>query len=102
MEHANPSGDHSKMAKITFLKQDYTIEAKEGTELLRIPFIDPSVPLKFGCRKGECGTCAIKILQGEENLSPQTKEEQATLSRLKLNGHRLACQCALNGDLLID
>lgn len=90
------------MAKLTFLKQKRTIHLKEGTELLRVPHIDASVPLKFGCCKGDCGTCAIKIIAGEENFSPKTQREQATLRRLRLQGQRLACQCALKGDAVID
>lgn len=75
---------------------------KEDTELSRVPYIDPSIPLKFGCCQGECGTCAIRVLEGEENLSPMTKQEKITLARLGLHHHRLACQCALRGDVVID
>lgn len=90
------------MPKLTFSQNHGELILKEGTDLLRVPFIARSAPLKFGCCKGQCGTCAIKIVNGMENLSAPTKEEQATLSRLHLEGHRLACQCALLGDVTID
>lgn len=90
------------MPTLTFCKHNRSLHLKEGTELLRVPYLDPSVPLRFGCCKGQCGTCAIKIAAGEENLSPKTKQEQATLCRLQLESHRLACQCALKGDVVID
>jgi len=90
------------MPTLTFHQYDRCIHLKEGTELLRIPYMDHTVPLKFGCCKGHCGTCAIKIIAGGHNLSPKTKEEEATLSRLHLDSHRLACQCSLRGDVVIE
>lgn len=90
------------MPKFTFLKEGQTIELKEGTELKRISELYPSLPLRFGCRQGDCGTCAIKVVEGEQNLSPLTKQERITLQRLGLASHRLACQCALKGDVTID
>ena len=91
------------MPTLTFDKQQRSLQVKEGTELLRLPYLDSTVPLKFGCCQGQCGTCAIKVLVGEENLSPKTKQEKETLHRLKLDqSYRLACQCALRGDVVID
>ena len=90
------------MPKTTFLLQNRSLQVKEGTDLIRLPYLDTTVPLKFGCCQGQCGACAIKVISGEENLSPKTKQEKATLSRLKLNSHRLAFQCALKGDIVID
>lgn len=59
--------------------------------------------LKFGCRKGACGICAIEVVKGMENLSPIDKKESKFLERL---GHcssrvRLACQCQLLGNIEI-
>lgn len=104
MEYAKPTSfNQTIMPLLTFYKQDRSINVKEGTELLRVPYIDSTVPLKFGCCQGQCGTCAIKVLEGEENLSPKTKQEKETLGRLKLVLHyRLACQCALKGNVVID
>jgi ferredoxin len=90
------------MPKLTFLKDNRSLQLKEGTELQRVPHIDATVPLKFGCCQGRCGTCAIKIAEGAQNLSPQTQQERNTLQQLGLSSHRLACQCALKGDVVID
>lgn len=90
------------MPKLTFYQQKRILQIKEGIDLLRIPYLDTLAPLKFGCRQGQCGACAIKIISGEENLSPKTKQEQETLNRLKLDSQRLACQCAIKGDVVID
>lgn len=90
------------MPKISFNQTNTSIQIKEGTELARLPYLDPTTPLKFGCRQGQCGACAIRLISGEENLSPKTKQERETLSRLKLDSSRLACQCAVKGDIIID
>lgn len=103
MEYANPTSLVTKMPKLTFVKNNLTFQLKEGTELVRVHYLDPSIPLKFGCRDGHCGTCAIKVVNGEENLSPKTKQEKTTIAKLGLSSsHRLACQCALKGDVIID
>ncbi len=91
------------MPNVIFHQQNRTIKVKEGTELARLPLLDATVPLRFGCHEGHCGTCAIAIKSGEENLSPKTKQETQTLCRLKLGCHyRLSCQCAIKGDVVID
>jgi CDP-4-dehydro-6-deoxyglucose reductase/3-phenylpropionate/trans-cinnamate dioxygenase ferredoxin reductase subunit/phenol hydroxylase P5 protein len=90
------------MPKLTFRKQNHTIELKESTELVRLPYLTSAVSLPFGCCQGTCGTCAIKVLEGEDRLSPKTKQEEITLSNLGLDGYRLACQCALKGDVVIN
>lgn len=102
MEYAKSSRSPTNMPKIIFLKSNQTFQLKEGTELKRAPYFHPSIPLKFGCCQGDCGTCAIKVIEGEKNLSPKTKQEQVTLNRLGLQQHRLACQCDLLGDIAID
>ena len=37
--------------------------------------------LPFGCRDGQCGTCAVEIVQGMEFLSPKTDKEIKVLKR---------------------
>lgn len=91
------------MPIITFLKEKKSIKVKEGTDLVRLPYLNATLPIKFGCCQGECGTCAIHVIEGQENLSPKTKQEKITLAMLKLQDpHRLACQCSVKGDIVID
>ena len=46
----------------------------------------------FGCENGLCGTCMVKVTEGEENLSEKNDaEEQMMLEE----GVRLACQCKI-------
>jgi ferredoxin len=90
------------MAKITFLKSEKTFEIPIGTDLVKIYEINPDLPLKFGCKQGECGVCEIKISTGHENLTKHTPQEKRTLNTRIKEGSRLACQCALKGDIIIN
>ena len=87
----------SKMAIIKSFKTHEEIEVSEGKpikescEKLGVP---------FGCQEGICGSCMINIVEGEENLSELTEEEE-NLARDKQ--HRLACQCKIdNGEVTIN
>ncbi len=52
--------------------------------------------------KGRCVTCTMVVHEGLENLSPMSTAEQKfqKMERLQSN-ERLACQCSLQGDILI-
>lgn len=91
------------MPKLTFQRQNKTLMLKAGTELARLPFLDASQPLNFSCCQGVCGTCAMTVIEGEANLSPPTAQEKETLERLGCPANtRLACQCALLGNVTVD
>ncbi|MCB9359141.1 (2Fe-2S)-binding protein [Candidatus Woesearchaeota archaeon] len=44
----------------------------------------------FGCYAGVCGSCRIKVIEGAENLSEKTSEEDQLC---EADNERLACQC---------
>ena len=91
------------MAKVTFLKAHQCAEVPSGTELKDLHLYLPQAPLRFGCLHGECGTCAFKTTGESNNLSKPTRQEIITLTKKNLlNTHRLACQCAIIADLLIE
>ena len=54
-------------------------------------------------KKGRCTTCKIRILAGQENLSPETEQELLFRSQQRLlDQERLACQARLlRGNLTI-
>ena len=54
-------------------------------------------------KKGRCTTCKIRILAGQENLSPETEQELLFRSQQRLlDQERLACQAhLLRGNLTI-
>ncbi|PEQ95945.1 hypothetical protein CN481_02965 [Bacillus sp. AFS006103] len=51
-------------------------------------------PIKFKCRKGTCGQCTVKVLQGP-GLSKPNEQEQKKLGNEVNNGYRLACQAVI-------
>lgn len=58
--------------------------------------------LRFGCRKACCCLCVIRVVEGAENLSSQSPtERKALINKGKDQSLRLACQCAINGDVTI-
>ncbi|HXI01969.1 MAG TPA: 2Fe-2S iron-sulfur cluster-binding protein [Candidatus Saccharimonadales bacterium] len=49
-----------------------------------------------------CGTCCVRVLEGELNLSPVGAEEAAMLRELGLGSpHRLSCQAKVLGDVVV-
>lgn len=86
------------MTKITFIETNHTVDVRIGTELLDMYKRNPLLPLRFGCTRGDCGICAIDVIEGGEQLSPKTKKEIETLAQKQKKGNcRLACQCAVAG-----
>jgi 2Fe-2S ferredoxin len=52
----------------------------------------------------ECGQCFVKILEGEDNLSPMGDPERKTLDAGMMAGKpgvRLACQTFVNGPVVV-
>lgn len=91
------------MATIKFLLEQQSIDAPIGTELLKLHQNYPHLPFKFGCCKGICGKCAVKVTSGMDQLTKTSEQERETLLKKGLSTDcRLACQCALNGSIEID
>ena len=91
------------MPKIYYKAENKEIAVSNGEEFVRIHRRDPKLPIKFGCLQGNCGVCAIHVLKGMDNLSKPVSQEIETLHRKGLNekNYRLACQCAINGDVSV-
>lgn len=86
--------------KIKFIKEKKEAEVSSGSEFLEL---SPDLPIKFGCKRGECGTCAIKILKGMDHLTKMSALERETLRKKGCGpDYRLACQCAINGPVDIE
>ena len=88
------------LLEVTF-EDGVRVVAKPGQSLLTI--IEGSDrKIESGCRMGVCGADPICIKTGMENLSPPTKEEQATLERLGLaRSTRMACCAKIRGPVTI-
>jgi ferredoxin len=92
------------MANITFIKEDKLVVAADGANL-REKAIQNGIDIYtlkgklMNCGGyGQCGTCIVEIVDGEENLSPRTAFEKRVL-RKKPQTYRLACQTLVNGPI---
>lgn len=79
------------MAKLIFENDDEEIEIEDGSSIQEV-CEEEGVP--FACTEGVCGTCVIEILEGQENLSEPTQEEEDFLGEGCCD-ERLACQCRI-------
>jgi nitrite reductase (NADH) large subunit len=76
--------------------------AKIGDKLLDIAEAS-QVPIESGCRMGMCGSDPVRLLEGEENLSPMRSAERRTLERLGLGADcRMACVSRVQGPVVVD
>ena len=87
------------MAKITFVKTGETFEVPDGTSFLEF-CQENNAPHDFGCTVGSCGTCALVLESGAENIQPINDEESETVEMVTDEaGARLGCQMTVNGDI---
>lgn len=78
------------MGKLIFENSGEEQELEENSSIAET-CEEAGVP--FACTEGICGTCVIEVVEGMENLSGFTQEEQDFLG--EMNKERLACQCRL-------
>lgn len=75
--------------------------AVQGRPLLEVAEAN-DVKLPSGCRMGMCGSDPIYIVEGGENLSAVTPDEQDTLARLGLSERwRMACCARVQGPVVV-
>lgn len=92
--------------KLKVLGRATPIEASAAVSILNL-LLRNAVPISHLCGgKAVCGTCRIKILEGEENLSPMGEAERVRLSKGRSDGQppahiRLACQTYTRGPVSI-
>ncbi len=90
-------------AKITVLPENRQAEIKPGECILDASYT-AGVMLDAGCLNCSCGTCAVEVVSGGENLEPLTNNEKAVLEKRGKNPqqYRLAC-CVkiLKGEVVI-
>lgn len=78
------------MAKIILDNTDTKeIELDDGSE---IRSACEELGVEFGCKNGFCRTCEVTVLEGYDNLSPMTENEEF-ISLIK--PRRLMCQCKI-------
>ena len=107
------------MPKITFVRENRTIEVPEGTNLRQaamaegielysdelFPGVNVGLKRKLNCHGfGHCGECRVYVKQGMENTTRKTLKERFRIgvSFFKFDHEhevRLACQTSVTGDL---
>ena len=88
--------------KVHFLLEDLLVEAPEGTPLQKIADA-AGADITFGCRTGSCGTCRVRIAEGQAHCGEPGPEERDFLKGLGAPAdQRLACQVTVQGDVAID
>ncbi|MCE1204407.1 MAG: (2Fe-2S)-binding protein [Holophagaceae bacterium] len=90
------------MVKVHFRLEDLLVEAPAGTSLQQIADT-AGADITFGCRTGSCGTCRVRVVEGQALCSDPGPEERDFLKGLGAPAdQRLACQVCVHGDIAID
>ncbi len=94
------------MATIRFVNEEKDVIAADGANL-RLKALENQIDVYKLMAKltncggvGQCGTCVMEILSGDENLSPRTAAEERHLKK-KPNNYRLACQTQVSGEISV-
>jgi ferredoxin len=102
------------MPKVTFVKEKKEIEVPVGANLRQEAMkagieLYPGLSKYLNCRgNGLCGTCAVVIKSGLENVSPKSFREKLKLFTMPFAtiGHeddlRLACLTQVLGDCSVE
>jgi len=78
-----------------------TLAASIGQQLIELCDQHPTA-LRFCCRAGSCGTCAVRVLEGASNLSELTDNERIVLDDAGSDSTlRLACQIRVLGPAIL-
>lgn len=93
----------SKTHKVTLKPEGKVVEIAEGKNLLAA-LRETDTYVKSSCGgHATCTDCIIKIVSGEDNLTPPPFEELKLLGNVfHITKERLACQTMITGDVTID
>ncbi|MFZ2163729.1 MAG: 2Fe-2S iron-sulfur cluster binding domain-containing protein [Sideroxyarcus sp.] len=89
-------------ANVTFEKLGITVSVPAGTRLIEISE-KIGAGITYGCREGECCSCAVKVVSGMEHMSERSVLEDKVLQEnMAASDQRLACQAqVLGGDITV-
>jgi ferredoxin len=77
------------MAKLVNVENGKEVELEDGS---RVKDACKKIGIPFGCEDGQCGTCAVEIVEGVENLEGLNQKEEDMGMDEKW---RLCCQCTI-------
>lgn len=87
------------MVTVVFADDNIRAKVPEGMSV-RTAAQKCGASMEFGCRVGDCTTCAAYVTEGMLFLSDKTDKEMATLGMLgsDIEQMRLMCQCTVRCD----
>ncbi|QCJ44034.1 (2Fe-2S)-binding protein [Bacillus sp. S3] len=83
-----------KPAKIIVQQGDIQFEISPEKGKLLDAALNQGKQIQFKCRKGTCGQCTVKVVQGP-GLSQPNEQEHNKLNKAITGGYRLACQAEI-------
>ena len=92
------------MPILTRLRQAQNLQVPDGANLMTA-LQEAGVPVASSCGGAAvCGKCALKVISGNENLTPPNEDELFLLEKENLLGQglRISCQCEVRGDVTLD
>lgn len=93
----------SELVQISFLKPRAALQVPKGSFLMKV-LLDAEIPVASSCDgEGVCSKCKIKIIQGQENLSPENEIEIFLKETNDIKPEfRISCQTQVFGDVTVD
>ncbi|MBU0983573.1 MAG: 2Fe-2S iron-sulfur cluster binding domain-containing protein [candidate division Zixibacteria bacterium] len=92
------------MPKIRFLPQDIEIEVPEGKTLLDAA-LENNIRIDHNCGGNcACSTCHVIVEEGFQSLGEMSEDEEDMLDEVEelTETSRLACQCKITADLVVE
>lgn len=87
------------MSKIIMINKGLEEQIPDNSQIKDI--CEEKFGVLFGCKDGLCGTCRIKVVEGNKNLSEKNQKEKDFFPDNE--SERLACQCIIKkGTVKID
>ena len=103
-EKAEPMAAKPEGMVVVFKNSGKSCPFKPGQTICEIAEKN-GLKFKADCRIGSCGIDPIRIISGEENMSPIGDEEQGTLediNKLAAGKYRLACMAKPQGPVVVE
>ncbi len=91
------------MPKVTVLPANVSVEVEPG-EILLEAGEKAGVEMEAGCFNCSCGTCAVEVVSGMENLAAPTPEELDVLDAWNKDPEKFRLTCCVRvdkGDVII-
>lgn len=87
------------MPSVTFEPSHVTLSGEVGESVFELGRRH-GVPIQTACvGRATCGLCRVRVISGEESLSPLNDKERQHLGNVYfLTKERLSCQARLTGD----